>query len=516
MNAVRTELEFKLRTPIGVQADAVQAALSGSGLTATPSGSKSRSDLYCDDDRRSLLEAGISLRVRTDANGSLVCAKSAISRVGALYARTETEAEWPSEAPPHRASELPESVRDAVEPFVPRADLHAIVRLDVERELLSLSRDDAILGEIAIDRVTAEQNGRRTTFFEIEIESRGDLDACREAADRLLGTLPAEIAVDDKLLHSLTLLALIPAPQQDAEEPATLGEAVSRRLTALHHSMCAAESRVRSEGRPEDVHALRVAVRRLRVVLGAFEPMLPTPITSTAKDKLATLHRRCGDLRASDVHLQELPDALQRVPEALRGPATDVERQLTAKRAEELERVRAFLRSDERLDELVELARLCDLATYAHDASSQPASAARDAIRAAARRVERRVKAIGKQPPLDEAHRLRLATKRLRILGEEFADAAPAMKKRTRRRLLVALAAMGEWCDRADAVEQWTDMLMTLDGAQNPASTGALLGALCALASEDAEGAQDEARKAIRRIDRPWLWRNLGLEANED
>jgi CHAD domain-containing protein len=516
MSGARTELEFKLRTPMGVQADAVQAALSGSGLTATPVGTKSRSDLYCDDDRRSLLRAGISLRVRSDANGSLVCAKSAISRVGALYARSETEAEWTSTASPQRASELPESVRDAVEPFVPRADLHPIVRLDVERELLALSRGDDTLGEIAIDRVTAEQNGRRTTFFEIEIESRGDLDACREAADRLLAALPAEIAVDDKLLHSLTLLALIPAPQQDADEPATLGEAVSRRLAALHHSMCAAESRVRSEGRPEDVHSLRVAIRRLRVVLAAFESMLPTPLTSAAKERLVSLHRRLGDLRATDVHLQDLPDALQRVPESLRSPAIEVERRLAARREEELDRVRAFLRSDERLDELVELARLCDLATYSQDAASQPASAARDAIRSAARRVERRVKAIGKQPPLDEAHRLRLATKRLRILGEEFADAAPAMKKRTRRRLLVALAAMGAWCDRADAVEQWTGMLTNLDGAQHAASTGALLGALCALANEDAEKAQRGARKAIHRLDRDWLWRSLGLEPSGD
>ncbi len=516
MSSPRTELEFKLRTPIAAQADAVQAALSGTGLSASPSGSKSRSDLYLDDDRRSLFHAGISLRVRTDAHGSHVCAKSAISRSGALHARAETEAEWMATSAPARASDLPEPVRDAVEPFVPRADLHAIVRLDVERELMTLMRSDEVVGEIAIDRVTAEQNGRRTTFFEIEVESRGDLEACREAADRMLSGLPAEIAVDDKLHHSLSALALLPPLQLDENAPATLGEAVSRRLAALRESMCAAESHVRSEGRPEDVHALRVALRRLRVTLVAFEGMLPVPITATAKERLVSLHRRCADLRAVDVHLDNLPSSLSRVPEALRSPALEIERRLTARRDTELERVRSFLRSGDRLDELVELARLCDLATYAQDAASQPASAARDAIRAAARRVERRVRALPKRPPLEEAHRLRLAAKRLRILSEEFADCAPPMKKRTRRRLVLALAALGAWCDRADAVEQWAALLDELDGTQSEARTGALLGALCALASEDAEAAQVSARKAIRRLDRPWLWRNLGLEASED
>lgn len=515
MNSARTELEFKLRTPMAAQAEAVQSALSGTGLTATPYGSKTRSDLYLDDDRRSLFHAGISLRVRTDTHGSHVCAKSAISRAGALHARMETEAEWTPDQLPQRASDLPVTVRDVVEPFAPRADLHGIVRLDVEREILALMRGEETVGEIAIDRVTAEQNGRRTTFFEIEIESRGDLESCREAADRMLTGLPAEIAVDDKLHHSLCALALLPPMPHDADAPSTLGEAVSRRLLALRESLCAAESRVRSDGRAEDVHALRVALRRLRVMLVAFEPMLPMPITASAKEQIASLHRRCADLRAIDVHLDNLPISLTRVPEALRSPALEIERRLTTRRDTELERVRVFLRSGERLDELVELARLCDLATYAQDTASQPAAAARDAIRAAGRRVERRVRALPKQPPLEEAHRLRLATKRLRILSEELCDCAPPMKKRTRRRMVLALAALGAWCDRADAVEHWATLLDDTEGSESAARTGALLGALCALASEDAETAQRAARKAIRRLDRPWLWRNLGLDATE-
>jgi hypothetical protein len=176
----RQEVEFKLRSATAIAPDAIEAALAAAGGDAAPPTFHTHIDLYLDDDRGSLLRQGLGLRLRRDGESSVLCCKERGQRRGAMHVRREIEEPWPRDAAPARARDLPELLGDAVEPFVLDRPLRPLVTLEVQREERPIRRGGVVLGDFAIDRVTALAQGRRASFFELELEVRGDVKACEQ------------------------------------------------------------------------------------------------------------------------------------------------------------------------------------------------------------------------------------------------------------------------------------------------------------------------------------------------
>ena len=182
----------------------------------------------------------------------------------------------------------------------------------------------------------------------------------------------------------------------------------------------------------EDVHRMRIALRRLRVALRLFGHMLPSHDAETLAHELRWLARRLGTVRDLDVHAHELRAHLEHASaEHARELGTyelDLRRQRTAARKElrdvlASERYRAFM------------------ATLERTVGRGPSPAAsrrfktfriRDGARACLRRSRKRVVKLGRKldarTNADALHRLRIRAKRFRYELEFFAEPYPALR----------------------------------------------------------------------------------------
>ncbi|SDD00480.1 CHAD domain-containing protein [Actinokineospora iranica] len=192
--------------------------------------------------------------------------------------------------------------------------------------------------------------------------------------------------------------------------PATLGDRVRARL----HEQ--ADALVRHQGAEamEDVHQMRVAVRRARAALKAG---LDAPELDA---ELRWLGTSLGAVRDLDVQLDHLraqaegfsPDELGAVEELLRG--------LVAERRAARRRMMGTLRS-KRYKALLESLRT----TAAAEAPPEETpTALLSVIRKPHRKLMKAATALGEDPPDDDLHELRIHGKRLRYAAEMAEETA--------------------------------------------------------------------------------------------
>jgi len=212
------ESEFRLRAGAPLEVAAVDAALRELDATCRASASARHEDTYLDDGRRSLLRAGIGLRLRESRGRCVITCKLRRELEGTLHVRREIEAAWSTGELPREASELPETLRNALGAQISGLALLPLLRLEVQRETRILIGDGRDVCELAIDAVTASANGRTATFHELELEVLGDAATSERLAHQLRARLPVEFACDDKPTHAAALLGLELAPQDDQPE----------------------------------------------------------------------------------------------------------------------------------------------------------------------------------------------------------------------------------------------------------------------------------------------------------
>ena len=206
------ESEFRLRARAPLEIAAVDAALREFDATCRASASARHVDTYLDDTRRSLLRAGVGLRLRERRGRCVITCKLRRALEGTLHVRREVEAAWSRGEPPREASELPDTLREARGEQISGHDLLPLLRLDVQRETRILTDDGRDVCELAIDAVAASANGRTAMFHELELEVLGDAATSERLAHQLRDRLPVEFARDDKPSHAAALLGLEVAP----------------------------------------------------------------------------------------------------------------------------------------------------------------------------------------------------------------------------------------------------------------------------------------------------------------
>jgi CHAD domain-containing protein len=208
----------------------------------------------------------------------------------------------------------------------------------------------------------------------------------------------------------------------------------TRLRALLHHDPGA-----RTGADIEDVHQMRVSVRRMRAALAAARPLLDRAWADELRAELGWLGRALGPVRDLDVLLPRLRALAEDLPVTERAAA---ERMLATLDIEYAQARRDMLvalgspRYTALLERLADSVRL-PLPT---PSATQPQPELVELVRKEYRALRKGVRKAGDNPPDAVLHELRIRGKRLRYVGELV---EPALGKPVRR-VLAATAGLQE------------------------------------------------------------------------
>jgi CHAD domain-containing protein len=260
-------------------------------LQGEPRPERTFESLYFDTADARLRRAGMTLRRRLEQGEGVWQLK--LPRKGA---RLELEVDGGEQPPPQVVRALGSVLRGGT--------LEQVASMRTRRTPFSVATNGTELAEIAVDEVEILAGGEQQGFFsELEIELR---DGARKDLDRIAKRLRKAGARDASQATKLDRVLGAPA------EPATeLGRAIAAQIRAL----LAHEVGLRLAPQLEDVHQLRVAMRRLRAYLRATRPLLDESWSEPLRDELQELGRTLGEARDLDVLIEHLESELERLDE---------------------------------------------------------------------------------------------------------------------------------------------------------------------------------------------------------
>jgi len=353
-----------------------------------------------------------------------------------------------------------------------RATLRTIrdgVRVEVEDGTAEVTLDDVAMLEGA--RVT-------DTFSEIEIELVGGDERALQRVERRLEKLGAHRTNGRTTIARALRIDPPESPQSDAGR-------VSAYVTRCYHDLLRADAGVRLGADIEPVHQFRVAVRRMRALLRAAEPMLANEWAEQTRAELGWLGGELGALRDLDVltgYLENEAAGLDKADARALAPALAA---LEADRAAAREAAHAALGSERYFAVL----RALEPPPPIVESVSLQAIAANEL-----KRLRRTMKAAKAESSDDVIHNARIKAKRLRYIAEALgAD-------RVVRRAKTFQDVVGEHQDAVVAEERLRAL-----AARVPKSSLAL-GMLVERQRE---------RRSTGRDDLPRAWRSLERAAKE-
>jgi CHAD domain-containing protein len=210
----------------------------------------------------------------------------------------------------------------------------------------------------------------------------------------------------------------------------------------------------------EDLHQMRVSVRRMRATLKAARPLLDAGWADGLRAELGWLGGALGPVRDLDVMLLRLRGEIAGLPEREQTAGEVLVEVLEAERVAARTEMLAALDAPrytallERLADAIRLPLPTPSATQA-----QPELV--DLVRAEARKLRKAVEKAGEDPPDEVLHALRIRGKRVRYTGELV---EPALGKPVKR-LLAATAQLQEVLgDHQDACVAEQRIRELLDG----------------------------------------------------
>jgi CHAD domain-containing protein len=198
----------------------------------------------------------------------------------------------------------PAEVVEALGSVLRGATLEPVVSMRTRRIPFSVSNNGAELAEVAVDEVEVLAAGEAQGFFsELEVELR---DGKERDLRKIVKQLRKAGARDAPQATKLDR-ALGPPAQPQSE----LGRAVAAQVQAV----LAHEVGLRLAPEDEDVHQLRVAMRRLRAYLRAARPILDESWSEPLRAELKELGRTLGEARDLDVLVAHLDSAVEELGE---------------------------------------------------------------------------------------------------------------------------------------------------------------------------------------------------------
>jgi CHAD domain-containing protein len=246
--------------------------------------------------------------------------------------------------------------------------------------------------------------------------------------------------VEDALRSSIRTRADEDKPPKDAPALTHVQAYLHRQLAALERH----DPGVRLGSDPEDVHQMRVAVRRSRAVLRAARDLLEPEWMESLRNELEWLGDSLAPVRDSDVLLAHVRVQAAKLDAGDAVTAGTIARQLEA------EGHRARARMLEALDSQRYVALLEELDRAATAPRVRAAGGSLEEIaRREFRSLRKTMGALGKRPSNDALHRARIRAKRARYAAEL---AEPAVGKRAKRFVSAAKTFQDVVGEHQDAV----------------------------------------------------------------
>jgi inorganic triphosphatase YgiF len=431
-----------------------------------------------------LRKAGFTLRVRRDGRRRLQTIKQE-GEHAALLSRNEWEQPIRSDSP-----DLDAARDTALKPLLTKKlarKLKPVFETSVRRTTYPL-RDGGSQIELALDegKVVAGRKSSPLHDVEIELKSGAAVDLFKLA--RALGRdVPVQLSVRTKAERGYALAErALPTPVKAipvALAPDfTAGAALQAIARACLHQLVANQPLIRI-GKPDGLHQMRVAVRRLRAALSLFAPMLTDAQSQGLKSQLRWLTGELSPARELDVFLDRVMDLLVEGRHDKPGLDALLE-DLRRRRAQAYARVRTAYNSFRFRDLILDTAAWIEVGEWTRNADEFiPALRQRLIAETATDELKRRYKKIRKHGKRlrrlspEQRHKLRIRTKKVRYAAEFFAGAFPGRKAGQRREDFVA------------ALEKLQDAL----GDLNDISVHEDLSA--GLAQQDADGTSRRLRR---------------------
>lgn len=395
------------------------------GYTATFAGEKQLNDTYFDTPTWRVHRAGYTCRHRQKGAAAELTLKSMAEAVGGLRQRTEiTDELEPAHDPRTSAGIAGKALRD----IAGREEVRELFTLMTRRAAYTLADDTGPIGEIALDTTTIPvgNEDRPVQLSRVEVEVT-HLERARPFVDALVAACSLQPAHTSKFQAALIATGqTVALPHKNLGDTgldpgltaAQYGYAVLRRHFA---TLIANEPGTRHGEDPEYLHDMRVASRRIRATMSAFDPYLPVSLRRL-RDEMGWLTRSLGEVRDLDVQLERLAEWRHQLPQVPPRALDALESLLLQQRERARKRMLAALNS-RRASNLIDrfATALKNGPPRTNAAGRVPVTSVAPALlRKRHRRLTRAGKAISPASPPTDYHALRIQGKKLRYALEFF------------------------------------------------------------------------------------------------
>lgn len=472
------EIELKLAlSPQDAPALAAHPLLEARG--EGPPETRDLRSVYYDTADGVLADAGYVLRVRT-GSGRIVQTVKAAGAASLMPERLEAEAELPGETPDLRFVPDP-ALRAELTERIGARDLAPRYETEIRRTEWTLRSGGAMLS-VALDQGvirTLRGRARSALVNELEIELReGPPAEVWRLARALAETVPLRPRATAKSARGERLAAggpmrAVKAGRIDLTESATLDDAIACVLAHCLTHIAANEPAVTEARKPEGVHQLRVALRRLRAALAVIRRFVRGDALKRLGQEAKALAAALGAARDMDVFCAAmLPPVLEAAPGEPGLP--DLVRAATGARRRAWAALKPALSPQTLTPFLLDLALVVEERRWTSRQGEDAIRLSDPPRRAAERALDRRlaeVETLGADLEAlssERRHDLRIALKKLRYAGEFFESLFP------RKAAARYLAALAELQDVFGAMNDAATVAATLQALVPPDAPPAL------------------------------------------
>ena len=357
---------------------------------------------YYDTPDHRLARRGVTLRCRIERRRPLWQVK-----LPREAARLEVEV-------PGSPSRLPDELGRLLRTYTRGAELGPIASLRTRRVGFLVRDGRRPVAEVVLDSVAVLDGQRvKRRFREVEIELVGAGDA--EDLERIAGLLreagAAESAGTPKVFRALGLdLSVETEPAGSPDTPlARVLAAMGRYVQAVY----AHDPGTRLGADPEELHQMRVSVRRLRAILRTARSMFAPKPLKALRDELKWLGSMLGEPRDLDVLSAHLREELRQLEPQDRNAGRSLVRRLDKAGAKPRQELQAALDSP----------RYFALLDSVEDTISNPPAvdadvSLTDVAAGEWKKLRKTVKALPSEPADAELHAVRIKAKHARYAGE--------------------------------------------------------------------------------------------------
>jgi triphosphatase len=475
-------------------------------------------DTYWDTEDWRLYRAGYTLRTRETDDGVEATMKTRTTNdAGPRDRREITEA-----LADDRAATLlgaPGPMGDRLRALVGRRSPRRLFEVRTRRRALPVILEGRQVAELALDDtaipVPPDERPVRLQRVEVEIahergEHRSEVRSFVQDLQAACGLSPA---AGPKFETGLMATGLGPPPPPDlgpieVDPSKSVGEVAFAVLRRQFGAFLEHEPGSRLGEDPEEIHDMRVSIRRMRAAIRLFGDALPVRAQSLRRE-LKWVAGVLGEVRDLDVQLQQVSDWAGEFPEQDRGalgPVVDIVRTRHADARRDLIRALDSRRYQRLVDGMTGMLQRGPLRRS--PPSRTPALlAGPDVVRSMRRKMRRRGDAITDGSPPEDLHRLRIRGKRVRYAVEFLEPAYGEPARRLAQRLSEMQDVLGLHQDAQVAMRHLRDLVRE-HGTELPPQAVFVLGRLAERYRAQAAEQRSRVGRAYARV-RGKAWRRL-------